>query len=91
MANAASTLQPGDRRTEYSSTVVIIVNRGLQKECQEVEKSSTMLTLLSLGKHLKVRDHHQFSSHRTGVNKGRKKGKEIKKKCALFLLMVPIL
>lgn len=43
-ANVASTLQPGDRRTEYSLTFEIILNRGLEKECQEVEKSSTMLT-----------------------------------------------
>lgn len=47
------------------------------------------LRFISLGKHLKVRDHHQFSSHGTGINKGRNKDKEIKKKCALFLPMFP--
>ena len=61
------------------------MNSGLQKDCQEIEKSSTMLTLLSFGKLLKARDHHQFSSHRIEIKMRKKRRGEKRKKCGLFL------
>lgn len=75
---------------EPSWTSIITVNSGLQKDCQEIERSSTMLTLLSFGKLPKARDHHQFSSHRIEI-KMRKKRRGKKEKLCIVPRMIPIL
>jgi hypothetical protein len=72
---------------ESSPEALITVNNDLQKECQELEKSNTYLTLPSFDKVLKVNTSHQPGSHTARVLKRRK----IENKYGLFLPRIPIL